>query len=129
MPEYLSLPPMEHLVASDVDSISSDSAPSSVISGTSTPLTTSNLSSSSLEVERLPSLLDGSGSAPGPTSLTADNQSYILVTGGLGYIGSHTSLELLREGYNGKVSHDRLQSLNQRDSHQGYAAYLLTSSF
>ena len=26
--------------------------------------------------------------------------TYVLVTGGLGYIGSHTTLELLKEGYN-----------------------------
>ena len=29
-----------------------------------------------------------------------DNRNYILVTGGLGYIGSHTSLELLKAGHN-----------------------------
>ncbi|KAH7354668.1 putative UDP-glucose 4-epimerase [Rhexocercosporidium sp. MPI-PUGE-AT-0058] len=29
-----------------------------------------------------------------------DTESYVLVVGGLGYIGSHTVLELLKEGYN-----------------------------
>ena len=29
-----------------------------------------------------------------------DNKDYILVIGGLGFIGSHTTLELLKEGYN-----------------------------
>lgn len=29
-----------------------------------------------------------------------DNKQYVMVVGGLGYIGSHTTLELLQEGYN-----------------------------
>jgi UDP-glucose 4-epimerase len=32
--------------------------------------------------------------------LRPDNDQFVLVTGGLGYIGSHTSLELLKAGYN-----------------------------
>jgi len=35
-----------------------------------------------------------------PLDISADTASYILVVGGLGYIGSHTTLELLKEGYN-----------------------------
>jgi UDP-glucose 4-epimerase len=31
---------------------------------------------------------------------TADSDKYVLVTGGLGFIGSHTTLELLKSGYN-----------------------------
>ncbi|OOF93575.1 hypothetical protein ASPCADRAFT_209516 [Aspergillus carbonarius ITEM 5010] len=33
-------------------------------------------------------------------SLPSENPQYVLVTGGLGYIGSHTALELLKAGYN-----------------------------
>ncbi|KAK1808342.1 hypothetical protein LTR12_017305 [Friedmanniomyces endolithicus] len=33
-------------------------------------------------------------------SQTLDTRDYILVIGGLGFIGSHTTLELLKEGYN-----------------------------
>jgi UDP-glucose 4-epimerase len=33
-------------------------------------------------------------------SLRADDEQYVLVTGGLGFIGSHTSLDLLKAGYN-----------------------------
>lgn len=32
--------------------------------------------------------------------LAVDNRHYVLVTGGLGFIGSHTSLELLKTGHN-----------------------------
>lgn len=35
-----------------------------------------------------------------PLSSPGDDGNFILVTGGLGYIGSHTSLELLKAGYN-----------------------------
>lgn len=41
-------------------------------------------------------LFDGSFNA----SLNSFHNQYILVTGGLGFIGSHTSLELLKSGYN-----------------------------
>lgn len=33
-------------------------------------------------------------------SIRMSNREYILVTGGLGFIGSHTTIELLREGFN-----------------------------
>ncbi|XRM43840.1 hypothetical protein ABZX51_006993 [Aspergillus tubingensis] len=35
-----------------------------------------------------------------PSLRLEDDAPYVLVTGGLGYIGSHTSLELLKAGYN-----------------------------
>jgi UDP-glucose 4-epimerase len=35
-----------------------------------------------------------------PLDLSQNDETYILVVGGLGYIGSHTTLELLKEGYN-----------------------------
>ncbi len=38
--------------------------------------------------------------ATSPTTHISDNESYVLVVGGLGYIGSHTVLELLKENYN-----------------------------
>jgi len=34
------------------------------------------------------------------TPVNVDSRDYILVIGGLGFIGSHTSLELLKQGYN-----------------------------
>ncbi|TID26578.1 UDP-glucose 4-epimerase [Venturia nashicola] len=39
-------------------------------------------------------------------SLDISDKSYILVVGGLGYIGSHTTLELLKEGHNVVVVDD-----------------------
>jgi UDP-glucose 4-epimerase len=41
-----------------------------------------------------------------PLDIAADDVSYILVVGGLGYIGSHTTLELLKAGYNVVVVDD-----------------------
>lgn len=35
-----------------------------------------------------------------PLDIADDTRSFILVVGGCGYIGSHTTLELLKEGYN-----------------------------
>ncbi|PYH91623.1 udp-glucose 4-epimerase [Aspergillus ellipticus CBS 707.79] len=35
-----------------------------------------------------------------PAALAAEDAQFVLVTGGLGYIGSHTTLELLKAGYN-----------------------------
>lgn len=44
--------------------------------------------------------------AADPLDLTGVNRSFIMVVGGLGYIGSHTVLELLKEGYNVLVIDD-----------------------
>jgi UDP-glucose 4-epimerase len=41
-----------------------------------------------------------------PLDIAADDASFILVVGGLGYIGSHTTLELLKEGHNVVVVDD-----------------------
>ncbi|KFG79632.1 putative UDP-glucose 4-epimerase, partial [Metarhizium anisopliae] len=42
---------------------------------------------------------DGSG-ASSAASLSARREEYVLVTGGLGFIGSHTVVELVKAGYN-----------------------------
>lgn len=41
-----------------------------------------------------------------PLDIDSSNSSFIMVVGGLGYIGSHTVLELLKEGYNVLVIDD-----------------------
>ncbi|KAK0707729.1 hypothetical protein B0H67DRAFT_495027 [Lasiosphaeris hirsuta] len=72
------------------------------------PPTTPELSDDGFEIERLPSPVDGGeGRRPVDDSQIEMSQqfpgaspSFILVIGGLGYIGSHTVLELLREGHN-----------------------------
>ncbi|KAM7186125.1 hypothetical protein V8F20_011531 [Naviculisporaceae sp. PSN 640] len=69
------------------------------------PPTTPELSDDGFDIERLPSpahlpgRLSGS-KAPGSELSDSPSPSFILVIGGLGYIGSHTVLELLREGHN-----------------------------
>lgn len=45
-------------------------------------------------------------------SLQPDNDQFVLVTGGLGYIGSHTSLELLKAGYNVVIVDDLSNSFH-----------------
>ncbi|KAK4223259.1 hypothetical protein QBC38DRAFT_373503 [Podospora fimiseda] len=64
----------------------------------SSPLTTPELSDDGFDIDRLPSPL-GQATSPGQTSSNGTPR-FILVIGGLGYIGSHTVLELLREGHN-----------------------------
>jgi UDP-glucose 4-epimerase len=44
--------------------------------------------------------------AADPLDINCPSASFILVVGGLGYIGSHTTLELLKEGYNVLVIDD-----------------------
>ena len=72
------------------------------------PLTSPELSDNEFETTVLPSPLNESqtpvfGSNPCQQLPVASN-SFVLVIGGLGYIGSHTVLELLRAGHNG--THD-----------------------
>ncbi|KAK3682048.1 hypothetical protein B0T22DRAFT_501572 [Podospora appendiculata] len=76
-------------MGSYVDSVTSSSSPASLVN--SSPLTAPELSDDGFEIHRLPSPL---GDRP------SDSAEFILVIGGLGYIGSHTVLELLREGHN-----------------------------
>ena len=103
MPDLLQLRAAgRSVVQDDSDSICSDSQPSSILSGTSTPLTVPDISEQAAGVNQLSSLLHSLRGSPEATSAGNDDGSYILVIGGLGYIGSHTSLELLRDGYNGR---------------------------
>ena len=41
-----------------------------------------------------------------PLDIAGSDSPFIMVVGGLGYIGSHTTLELLKEGYNVLVIDD-----------------------
>ncbi|KAK1753915.1 hypothetical protein QBC47DRAFT_453078 [Echria macrotheca] len=86
----------------DTDSSTTASSPGSW-SGTSPP-TTPELSDDGLDIEPLPSPvaennLLGNRTVPPPRPKLSTT-TFILVIGGLGYIGSHTVIELLREGYN-----------------------------
>lgn len=100
--------PLASTVSSPAESLSPAQSSSGFCSNVSTPVTeTFDESSYSL-----------------PQDSSAQNQ-YILVVGGLGYIGSHTTWELLKEGYNVIIVDDlgnsfqnvfdRLQTL--RDGH------------
>lgn len=73
-------------------SSAADSSPSVASPVTSSPLSTP----ATFDLEDAPTL-----HGLGPYSSTAD-PTFVLVIGGLGFIGSHTVLELLRAGYNGK---------------------------
>ncbi|TWU71436.1 hypothetical protein ED733_002596 [Metarhizium rileyi] len=44
--------------------------------------------------------VDDDGFGVSSASLSARREQYVMVTGGLGFIGSHTSVELLKAGYN-----------------------------
>jgi UDP-glucose 4-epimerase len=48
-----------------------------------------------------------------PLNLSQHDEEYILVVGGLGYIGSHTTLELLKAGYNVAVVDDLSNSYRE----------------
>ncbi|KAM7212638.1 hypothetical protein V8F06_011966 [Rhypophila decipiens] len=84
-------------------SLASSSSPLSLPH--TSPPTTPELSDDGLDIERLPSPVHLGGESDGSKGLgtgPSNNLSptFILVIGGLGYIGSHTVLELLREGHN-----------------------------
>ncbi|KAK0615096.1 hypothetical protein B0T17DRAFT_619916 [Bombardia bombarda] len=87
------------------ESLSSPSSHASLAG--SSPLTSPDRSDDEFDAERLPSpfedveaLHEQRGTGPGTRPASNVYPSFILVIGGLGYIGSHTVLELLREGYN-----------------------------
>ncbi|KAM6517238.1 hypothetical protein FSOLCH5_008201 [Fusarium solani] len=61
---------------------------------------TSSLSSSNSSPLTTPGSEPDLGLAVSSVPLSTSNGSFILVTGGLGFIGSHTTLELLKVGYN-----------------------------
>lgn len=81
-----------------VNTMDNNYPPSSVSTTPSSPLDHSPLSNSPLstpedtDLEDAPHFTLGSGSS---------DPTFVLVVGGLGFIGSHTTLELLRAGYNG----------------------------
>lgn len=66
----------------------------------SSPLTTPALSDEEFDFD-VPedALLEERSTTQAPAD---GSEKYIMVIGGLGYIGSHTTLELLREGHNGE---------------------------
>lgn len=83
----LSMVPMCETINSEAESLPRSDSPSSACDSAfniGTPVTPS----STLFSEDLGSLLQN-----------VSNDQYILVTGGLGFIGSHTTLELLKAGY------------------------------
>jgi UDP-glucose 4-epimerase len=64
-------------------------------------LSSSSLSSPSVQTpDTQISVLFDQDVADDPLDIADDDRRYILVVGGCGYIGSHTTLELLKEGYN-----------------------------
>ncbi|KAK3384075.1 hypothetical protein B0T24DRAFT_654432 [Lasiosphaeria ovina] len=73
------------------DSLPSSSSPASW--SPSSPPTTPEISDDGFEIERLPSPFESRHVSNG-------SPTFVLVIGGLGYIGSHTVLELLRGGQN-----------------------------
>ncbi|KHN97556.1 UDP-glucose 4-epimerase [Metarhizium album ARSEF 1941] len=50
--------------------------------------------------DSVPDVTADDGSAVSSASLSARREQYVLVTGGLGFIGSHTAVELLKSGFN-----------------------------
>ncbi|KAK3316766.1 hypothetical protein B0H66DRAFT_626180 [Apodospora peruviana] len=99
---------MELIEAHNMDSYANSLASSSssrLSSVHASPLTTPELSDDGFEIDRLPSPMRVSDSVEeredaGWRLVGQPSPNFILVIGGLGYIGSHTVLELLREGHN-----------------------------
>ncbi|KAF2751546.1 NAD(P)-binding protein [Sporormia fimetaria CBS 119925] len=75
-------------------------------SGTASPtpsvfsLSTTGSSEAASTPDTHRSMLFDDDVAGDPLDIAAGNSPFIMVVGGLGYIGSHTVLELLKEGYN-----------------------------
>ena len=82
------------------------------------PLTSPELSDNEFETTVLPSPLNESQTPVFDSDpcqqLSVASNSFVLVIGGLGYIGSHTVLELLRAGHNG--TNDLPGSSSQADT-------------
>lgn len=76
----------------------------------SSPLTSSPLSTPAepTDFDYAPHLNVANGPGLGIHSSTSD-PTFVLVIGGLGFIGSHTVLELLRAGFNGMYHHPFIQ--------------------
>jgi len=86
----------------------------------STPTLSSNSSALSTEPGTPRSEYDFPNELFGNYLLNEHAEGFILVTGGLGYIGSHTTLELLKAGYNVVVIDDH------SNSHQNVLARIKT---
>lgn len=86
-------------------SSSSSSLSNLEYSGTSSPLSSPDLSLSQEDFAAFQPLTSE------PLGLD-DGREYVMVIGGLGYIGSHTTLELLKEGYNVIVVDDLSNSFD-----------------
>ncbi|KAK3045990.1 hypothetical protein LTR09_012489 [Extremus antarcticus] len=66
----------------------------------------SSSSTLSLDLESVTTTPERSAAHTPEPGLLPRNSQYVMVLGGLGYIGSHTTLELLQEGYNVLVVDD-----------------------
>ncbi|KAH8723258.1 hypothetical protein GQ44DRAFT_761272 [Phaeosphaeriaceae sp. PMI808] len=86
----------------------------SLVSGITSPSSSSSMFSLSLAATPDPantpgthrSVLFDDDVAADPLDINGSGSPFIMVVGGLGYIGSHTTLELLKEGYNVLVIDD-----------------------
>lgn len=83
-------------------------SPSHASTGPPSPSDNSPLSNSPLST---PETADLEDALPLTLSSRSDSSdpTFVLVVGGLGFIGSHTTLELLRAGFNGKLPRISIQ--------------------